>query len=91
MQSIKLILPPFSFMVDEARVDVLEISRSRLIDGSEMYHVVIRVNYKGVTSRAYTLDVRDGDDLVYKATVEVNKIKWFEYIYGLNELRKVIS
>lgn len=91
MQSIQLIIPPFSFMIGDARVDVLEILKSRLVDGSEIYHAVIRIVYKGITSKNFTLDIKDSDDLVNKATVEVNKIKWFEYNYGLNELKRVIS
>lgn len=91
MQSIQLIIPPFSFMVGDARVDVLEILKSRFVDGSEIYHASIRIVYKGIASRVFTLYVRNGDELVNKATVEVNKIKWMEYNYGLNEVKRLIS
>jgi hypothetical protein len=91
MQSVRVVIPPFSFEVGGARVDVLEIIRTRLIDGTERFHVAVRIVYKGIKSRVFTLDVKDADDLVNKATVEVNKIKWYEYAYGLEEVRRLIT
>jgi hypothetical protein len=91
MQSVRVVVPPFSFEVGGARVDVLEIIRTRLPDGAERFHAAVRIVYKGIASRIFTLDVKDADELVNKATVEVNKIKWCEYVYGLEEVRRLIT
>ncbi|MEM1542786.1 MAG: hypothetical protein QXV82_09185 [Ignisphaera sp.] len=91
MISEKIILTPFSIVVDNVVVDVLEVLKTRLISGDEYYHVVARVNYKDIKSRSFTLDVKSMDELIIKLKVEVNKIKYIEYVYGINELRRLLT
>lgn len=91
MSSEKIILTPFSTVIDNAIVDVLEVLESRLISGERYFHVVVQINYKDIKSKRYTLDVKSMDELIYKLKVEVNKIKYIEYIYGINELRRLIT
>jgi len=84
-------LPPFSIEVDGVRVTVLEVLKSQLISGETWYFVVVQLNYKGVLSRRYTLSVRDVRDLVNKLKMEVTKIKFIEYGYGLEAVRRMIA
>jgi len=91
MKSTSIILPPFSFIVDGVQVDVLEVLSSRLVDGSTVYSAVLQVTYKGIKSRRFTIPVKSASELISKARAEVYKMKWIEYAYGINELKRLIT
>lgn len=91
MERESLLLPPFSIDVDGFKVDILEVLKSELISGETWYHVVVTIDYKGIKSKSYTIDVRDMNDLIKKLKVEITKIKMIEYSQGLDEVRRRIT
>ncbi|MEM2260003.1 MAG: hypothetical protein QXY65_02935 [Candidatus Methanomethylicaceae archaeon] len=82
---------PFSIEVDGTIVNIYEVLKTKLISGDEWYHVVVEINYKGIKSKRYTLDVRNINNLINKLKIEIDKIKLIEYAYGINEVRRVIG
>lgn len=91
MEASRLQIPPFSIEVDGHVFDVIEVLKTQLLNGETWYHVVVRLNYKGIKSRTYTLDVRSEQDLINKLKAEVTKVKFMEYAYGIDELRRLIT
>ena len=91
METLTIQLPPFSIRVDDCEARVLEIYKTQLINGEIWYHVVVELVYKGIRSKRYTLDVKDTNQLINKLKMEVTKVKFLEYAYGLNEVRRAIS
>jgi len=91
MEPAKIQLTPFSILVDEVTVRVLEVLKTELDPQYPWYHVVVQINYHGIKSRIYSLDVRNTKDLVKKLKIEVTKIKMLEYMYGREELKRLIS
>jgi len=78
-------------MVDDVPVRILEVLKTSLDPKNPWYHVVVQIIYKGIKSRIYTLDVRNTKDLVKKLKVEITKIKMLEYVYGRDELKRIIG
>jgi len=91
MEPATLQLPPFFLEVDGCKVQVLEVLKSQLVSGATWYHIAVIIDYKGIKSRRYTLNVRDTKDLLNKLKVEITKIKFIDYGYGLAEVRRLIS
>jgi hypothetical protein len=91
METTKIHATPFSIMVDDVPVTILEVVKSELDPNNPWYHVVVQIIYKGIKSRVYSLDVRNTKDLVKKLKVEITKIKMLEYIYGKEELKRLIG
>jgi len=91
MEPAKIQLTPFSIIVDETTVRVLEVLKTELDPQNPWYHVVVQINYHGIKSRIYSLDVRNTKDLVKKLKIEITKIKMLEYMYGREELKRLIS
>jgi len=91
METATLQLPPFFLEVDGVRVQVVEVHKRKLITGEVWYIVSVKVFYKGMTSRTYPLFVRDTKDLVNKLKVEITKLKFIDYGYGLEEVARLIS
>jgi len=83
-------LPPFFIEVDGIPVEVLEVLKSELISGDTWYHVVVRIIYNGIKSRRYTLDVKDIKDLTNKLKIEITKIKFIDYAYGIDQVKELI-
>jgi len=77
--------------VDGFKITLHEVLKTKLISGHEWYHAVVSIDYKGIRSRRYTLDVRDMKDLVKKLKVEITKLKVVEYAEGLSEVRRLIT
>lgn len=84
-------LPPFSVLVDGVEWTILESVKQPIISGEMYYRVVVYVNYKGVKSKAFSLFVKDEKDLLNKLKVETTKIKFMDYSYGLEYVKKVIT
>jgi len=91
MESHTLQIPPFYVEVDGVRVQILESSKHTLLTGETWYIVSCRIIYKGITSKIFPLFVRNEEDLVNKLKIEITKIKFLDYAYGLEEVRKVIA
>jgi hypothetical protein len=84
-------LPPFLIEVDGCPVQVLEVLKSELVSGDTWYHVVVSIEYKGVKSKIYSLDVKDIKDLVNQLKIEITKVKFMDYGYGMSEVKRVIA
>lgn len=91
MESNVLHLPPFSIEIDGVEVEVLEVLKTELVSGDTWYHVVVCINYDGIRSRRYSLDVRSMEELVNKLKVEITKIKFIDYAYGRLAVRRWIT
>jgi hypothetical protein len=91
METVSLQICPFTISVDNCQVVIYEALKSQLISGDVWYHVVVQINYKGIKSRRYTLDVKNEKDLINKLKVEISKIKIIEYTYGLDEVKRIIT
>jgi len=83
-------VPPFSLSIDGVEATILEVLKTQLISGDVWYHVVVKLRYKGIDSRNYTLDVKDMNNLVDKLKVEVSKIRFIELAYGINEVKRIM-
>lgn len=91
METTKLHITPFSVMVDDVPVRILEVLKTSLDPENPWYHVTVQITYKGIKSRIYTLDVKNMKDLIKKLKIEITKIKIIERAYGREELRRLIS
>jgi len=77
--------------VDGVPVQLVEASKQQLASGETWYIVSVRITFKGVQSRVFPLFVRSTQDLVNKLKVEVTKVKFIYYAYGLDEVRRLIT
>lgn len=84
-------ITPFFIEVDGVQVEVLEVLKSQLISGDTWYHVVVCIHYNGIKSRRYSLDVKDIKDLTNKLKIEITKIKFIDYAYGIDEVKRLIT
>jgi len=91
MKRPRITLPPFYVEVDGARALILEVSRTEVVPGDVWYHASVQIEYKGMRSKTFTLDARDEEDLLTKLKVEVTKLKFMEYAYGTEFLRRVMA
>jgi hypothetical protein len=91
METNTLQIPPFFIEVDGCQVQVLEVLKDELISGETWYHIFISINYKGIRSKRYSIDVKDIKDLVNQLKSEITKIKFTDYAYGIDEVRRLIS
>jgi uncharacterized membrane protein YcfT len=90
MEPATIQVPPFFIEIDGYPVQVLEVIKSELISGDVWYHVVISIFYKEIKSKRYSLDVKDTKDLINKLKLEITKIKFTDYAYGLDEVKRLI-
>jgi len=91
METASFHIPPFFIKVDEIPVEILEVLKNELISGEVWYHVVVSINYQGIKSKIYSLDVRDIKELTNKLKIEITKIKFIHYAYGLDHTKEVIT
>jgi len=84
-------IPPFVIEIDGVPVEIIEVLKSELVSGDTWYHIVVSINYNGIKSRRYSLDVKDIKDLTNKLKIEITKIKFIHYAYGIDEVKRLIS
>jgi len=87
----ELQLLPLTIEVDGFKVTLHEVLKSGLVSGEWWYHVVVSIDYKGIRSRRYTLDVRNTKELMNKLKIEITKLKVIEYSEGLSEVKRLIT
>lgn len=90
MESVKIIIPPFSLDIDGVLVDVLEVSKQPLPNGETWYIASCSIRYKGIKSKVFPVFVRNEEDLKNKLKIEVTKVKMLEITYGLEELKRLM-
>jgi hypothetical protein len=86
MMNLSFQLTPFFIDVDGVTVQIVEASKTLLGE----YIVSVRIIYKGIYSRVFPLAVKNTDDLMNKLKVEISKVKFIEYTFGIEEVKKLI-
>ena len=84
-------LLPIFLEVDGVPVMLIELSKQEPIWGNPYYIASVRIIYKGIQSKIFPLFINSPKDLLNKLKVEITKIKFIEHIYGLEEVRRVIT
>jgi hypothetical protein len=87
----RLQLLPVFLEVDGVLVMLVEVSKLELPYGPPYYAVSVKIIYRGIHSRVFPLFVRDENDLRNKLKVEVTKIKFIDYMYGLEEVKRLLT
>jgi len=91
MESSIIQLTPFFIEVDGVPVRIVEASRQQFVSGDVWYIVSVSIIYKNIRSRVFPLFVRNMQDLMNKLKVEITKVKFIEYAYGLEEVKRLIT
>jgi hypothetical protein len=84
-------IPPFSIEVDGVTCEILEATENKLIDGTTQYSIAVRIHYKDITTRTFTVTCKNTKDMTNKLKAEITKIKLMDYAYGTEYLKKVIT
>jgi hypothetical protein len=84
-------LLPIFLEVDGVPVMIVEVSKQEPVYGFPYYITSVKIIYKGIHSRVIPLFVRDTKELINKLKVEVTKIKFIDYMYGLDEVKRLIA
>ncbi|MCL7388579.1 MAG: hypothetical protein LZ173_01380 [Thaumarchaeota archaeon] len=91
MATSQIQLLPIFLEVDGVPVMLVEVSKQEPVYGSPYYITSVKIIYKGIHSRVIPLFVRDTKELINKLKVEITKIKFIDYMYGLDEVRRIIT
>jgi len=84
-------LLPIFLEVDGVPVMLVELSKQEPVWGDPYYIASVKIIYKGIASRVFPLFVRSEKDLLNKLKVEITKIKFIDYMYGLEEVKRIIA
>jgi hypothetical protein len=87
MMNFSLQLTPFFVDVDGVTVQIIEASKTPFNE----YIVSVRIIYKGIYSRIFPIAVQSTDDLMNKLKVEISKIKFIDYTFGIEEVKRLIT
>jgi len=71
--------------------EVLEAIEAPDVPTGKSYLVVVRLAYKGIKSRPFSIPAKDMRDLINKLKIEVSKLKFMELVMGLPEVRRLIT
>lgn len=91
MERKEIPITPFYIEVDGAVAEILEVLEHKLFGTYQLYTVSMRLIYKGIKTKVFSLDCKDFKDLLNKLKIEVTKIKFFEIALGFNEMRRLIT
>jgi len=91
MERQSFLIPPFTCEIDGIPVTVLEILKRKIVSGDTWYLAVVTIDYKGIKSRRYTIPVKSEEDLINKLKIEITKIKFIDYGYGIEEVKRLIT
>jgi hypothetical protein len=87
----QLQLLPQLLEVDGVPVMLVEVSKQEPLYGQPYYIASVKLIYKGIHSKVFPLFVKNTNELMNKLKVEITKIKFIDYMYGLEEVRKLIT
>jgi hypothetical protein len=87
----QLQLLPQLLEVDGVPVMLVEVSKQEPLYSQPYYIASIKLIYKGIHSKVFPLFVKNTNELMNKLKVEITKIKFIDYMYGLEEVRKLIT
>jgi len=71
--------------------EVLEAMETSDLATGRSYLVVVRLVYRGIRSRPFSIPAKDMGDLINKLKIEVSKLKFMELVMGLPEVRRLIT
>jgi hypothetical protein len=91
METSTLQLTPIFLEVDGVPVELVEVSKQQLISGEVWYIASVKIIYKGIHSKVFPLYVKNTQDLVNKLKVEITKLKFIDYAYGIEEVKRLLS
>ena len=91
MSSTDISLLPIFVEVDGVVAEIVEAMEYTLFGQIKYYIFSVRINYKGIKSRVFPIQAKDLKDLINKLKIEVTKLKFFEIVYGLPEVRRMIT
>ena len=91
METFTIQLTPFYIEVDGVTVQVVEVSKREFPTGETQYIVSVKIIYKGIHSRVFPIFVKSTQELVNKLKVEITKIKFVEYAYGIEEIKRLMA
>ena len=91
LRSLEVMIPPVAVTVDDAKVEIFEVLKFTFPDGSTRYHVTCRINWRGIKSRIFFVDVKDTKDLKRKLEIELSKMKMLYLIGGKKYVEEVVT
>jgi hypothetical protein len=91
METSTIQLTPIFLEVDGVPVQLIEVSKHQLTTGEVWYIASVRIIYKGIQGRVFPLFVKNTQDLTNKLKVEITKLKFIEYAYGIEEVKRILA
>jgi hypothetical protein len=91
METATLQLLPIFLEVDGIQAQLIEVSKHQLVSGETWYIASVKIIYKGIHSKVFPLYVKNTQDLINKLKIEITKIKFIDYAYGIEEVKKILS
>jgi len=91
MSTLTFQIPPFSIEVDGVTCEIMEVLENKLVDGSTLYYVAVRIHYKGIISHIFNLICKNTKEMVNQLKAEITKVKLMDYTYGIEYVKKVIT
>ena len=82
---------PLSFEAEGCIVHLLEVLRSKNPDGTNEYHVVLKIQCNDIESKVFDLSVKNTRELKAKILAEITKLKLMVLVHGKEFARRVIG
>ncbi|MHC1563779.1 MAG: hypothetical protein ACXQTF_00430 [Candidatus Hecatellaceae archaeon] len=77
--------------VDGVQAHILEVLKTSTPWSGDEYHVVVKLTWNNVSTRNFTIDVKNERELIAKLRIEASKMKLFKFLHGEEALRKVAT
>ena len=90
IKTLKVQIPPFTVVVDNCLVHILEVLEHRLPWGEE-YTVSMRVDCGNIRTRVFNLTVKNTQELKAKILAEITKLRLMRYIYGDKYTQEIVG
>lgn len=91
LPSEKIIVPPVHVKVDDAIVEILEVTKFEFPTGEVWYHVTCRLKWNGIRTRVFFIDCRSLDEFKEKIRLELAKLKTLYLTLGLKGVLEVVG
>jgi len=85
------IICPVRVKVDGLVVNILEVLKHELHDGTTFYTVVCQVSDGKIVTRPFCVDCMDIEDFKRKLKLEITKYKMFKFVLTEKELRSLVG
>jgi len=77
--------------IDGVEAHILEVLKTSAPWRGDEYHVVVKLTWNDISTRNFTIDVKNEKELITKLRIEVSKLKLFKFLHGEEALRKVAT